>query len=35
MDISEIEQYLTRRKIKVKEIIIETQYNQRLPMGGI
>ena len=35
MDMGEIERYLTDRGVKVKEIIIQTDYKQRLPMGGM
>ena len=35
LNIWEIEKYLKESGIKVKEIIIETAYNQKLPVGGL
>ena len=35
LNIKEIENYLKESGIKVKEIIIETAYNQKLPVGGL
>ena len=35
MDIAEIEEYLTEQGITVKEIIIQTNHNQKLPCGGL
>ena len=35
MDLCEIEHYLTHKGLKIKEIIIQTDYNQKLPVGGL